>query len=174
MTKGGAVNDIIVSYSLMESCPPDADCGAGNIFATNPGFLSTNDFHLSAGSPCINAGNNAAIPSDITTDLDGNDRVYDNQVDLGVYEFGALVGVYSATKPLVFSVFPNPAQHTLFIETNGQVVQGRLFNTQGQAVRSWNASNNITSINLNGLSSGLYLVWMSDGAQEYRKKVFVF
>jgi hypothetical protein len=56
------------------------------------------DVHLNAGSPCIDVGNNAAVPGDVTTDLDGNPRFIDDPasvdggngtppiVDMGAYE----------------------------------------------------------------------------------------
>jgi len=36
-----------------------------------------NDLRLLSGSPCIDAGDNTAVPEDITTDLDGNPRFLD-------------------------------------------------------------------------------------------------
>jgi len=53
---------------------------------------------LSTGSPCIDAGDNSAVPDDVTTDLDGNPRFVDDPytedtgvgdppiVDMGAYE----------------------------------------------------------------------------------------
>lgn len=52
------------------------------------------DLRLQAGSPCIDAGDNSAVPSEMTTDLDGNPRIWDSngdgqlRVDMGVYEYG--------------------------------------------------------------------------------------
>ena len=40
-----------------------------------------------AGSPCIDVGNNSAVPAEVLTDLDGNTRIVNNVVDLGTYEF---------------------------------------------------------------------------------------
>jgi hypothetical protein len=59
------------------------------------------DFRLAAGSPCIDAADNTAVPVDITTDLDGNPRFAQDPctfdtgnpdgtnppVDIGAYEF---------------------------------------------------------------------------------------
>ncbi len=49
--------------------------GTGNIDA-DPLFVDPDneDFRLAAGSPCIDAADNTAVPDDITTDLDGNPR----------------------------------------------------------------------------------------------------
>jgi len=44
------------------------------------------DLHLQAASPAIDAGDNTAIPAEVTTDLDGNPRIVNGTVDLGVYE----------------------------------------------------------------------------------------
>ena len=53
--------------------------GMGNI-NLNPLFVDTDtgDHHLSAGSPCIDAGLNIAVPAGTTTDLDGNPRFVDD------------------------------------------------------------------------------------------------
>jgi len=51
------------------------------------------DVRLSAGSPCIDAGENAYVPEFVTTDLDGNPRFVDGSgdgvatVDIGAYEY---------------------------------------------------------------------------------------
>lgn len=68
--------------------------GAGNI---NLPPLFTDDVHgdlsLQTGSPCIDAGNNAAVPVQLTTDLAGETRFIDGNcdanpdVDMGAYEY---------------------------------------------------------------------------------------
>ena len=82
--------------------------GTGNIDA-NPMFADT-DKRLSSGSPCIDAGNNTAVPPDTTDldgdgdtaepipfDLDGNPRIINGNVDMGAYEspFGPPSGLVS-------------------------------------------------------------------------------
>jgi len=56
----------------------------GNI-SSDPRFAGAADFHLSPGSPAIDAGNSAA-PQLPATDLDGQPRVSGAAVDLGAYE----------------------------------------------------------------------------------------
>lgn len=59
-----------------------------NLNKVDPLFANaaSGDLHLSAGSPCINAGNNAA-PELPTTDKDGNPRIVEGKVDMGAYEY---------------------------------------------------------------------------------------
>ncbi|MFC1783860.1 choice-of-anchor Q domain-containing protein, partial [Planctomycetota bacterium] len=57
--------------------------GAGNIDA-DPMFET--GFHLQAGSPCIDAGNNSAVPMGVTTDFEGDVRIQGGTVDMGIDE----------------------------------------------------------------------------------------
>ena len=56
----------------------------------NPDTFEDNDYHLAAGSPCVDSGDNTAVTT--PTDLDGNTRIVDGDlngtptVDMGVYE----------------------------------------------------------------------------------------
>jgi hypothetical protein len=60
----------------------------GNISA-DPLFVdpTSNDYHLGAGSPSIDAGDNTA-PGLPATDIDGDQRIINGQVDQGVDEYG--------------------------------------------------------------------------------------
>jgi len=60
----------------------------------DPQFVdaANGDYHLKDTSPCIDAGDNSLVPSGVTTDLDGNQRIVDGDndstatVDIGAYE----------------------------------------------------------------------------------------
>lgn len=87
----------VVSYSDVQG----GFTGPGNI-DVDPGFVDApvGDVHLNAGSPCIDAANNLAVPVGTETDLDGNPRFVDDPdvpdtgvpdgvhpiVDMGAYE----------------------------------------------------------------------------------------
>jgi hypothetical protein len=70
--------------------------GTGNINA-DPLFVDPNNgnIRLTAGSPCIDAGDPNFVSTPGETDLDGNKRVWDGNgdsvavVDMGAYEFGS-------------------------------------------------------------------------------------
>jgi len=71
------------------------------VTATFGQLSNVGDARLLAGSPAIDAGDNALVPADVTTDLDGLPRFVDDPntidtglgmapiVDMGAYEFGA-------------------------------------------------------------------------------------
>ena len=79
---------ITISYSDVNGGWP----GTGDIDA-DPCFVGNGNYRLLSGSPCIDAGNNSAVPAGVTTDLDGFPRFIDgdcndsNIVDMGAYEF---------------------------------------------------------------------------------------
>ena len=91
----------VVSY-----CNVEGGYGGQGNMTVDPVFVDPDagDYHLSPGSPCTDAGDNTAVPEDITTDLDGSPRVVDDPdtpdcqqapgtcgdppvVDMGAYEF---------------------------------------------------------------------------------------
>jgi hypothetical protein len=57
--------------------------GTCNINA-DPLFVGGGDYHLTAGSPCIDTGTSVGAP---TSDLDGNPRPYGAGYDMGAYEY---------------------------------------------------------------------------------------
>jgi hypothetical protein len=59
--------------------------GPGTLFV-DPEFVGSGDYHLVSGSPAQNAGNDAQVPLDILTDLEGNPRIQGWAVDMGAYE----------------------------------------------------------------------------------------
>jgi len=89
--------NVLVEYCCLGTIPigiPLANIINSLPIPTNPLFvnpvpLSTPNanYRLQAGSPCIDAGNNAFVPpSVITTDLEGNNRINGPNVDMGAFE----------------------------------------------------------------------------------------
>ncbi len=73
-----------VTYSDVQGGTGEPWFGTGCIVA-DPMFADA-DGRLSPGSPCIDAGNDADVPSGVTTDLDGNPRIQGACVDMGAFE----------------------------------------------------------------------------------------
>ena len=93
---------IVGNYDLARSCveglletepgedPPEA-ANFPACFDMDPRLVSlaANDYHLAADAPCIGAGDDAAVPSGLLIDLEGNPRMI-GPVDIGSYEFGGV------------------------------------------------------------------------------------
>ncbi len=79
----------IAHSSATYSCIEGGYYGEGNI-GSDPMFIDVDalDFRLNAISPCINAGNNDSIPTGLSTDLLGNNRILEDSVDVGCFEGG--------------------------------------------------------------------------------------
>jgi hypothetical protein len=76
-------NSNISSLALM----PNNFLTVVSSFDANPLFVAPpSDYSLAAGSPSIDAGDNALVPVTLTTDLDGNPRIAGAAVDQGAYE----------------------------------------------------------------------------------------
>lgn len=82
----------------------DVSTGQGNIDA-DPRFRDAlgpdgtagtldDDLYLLLNSPCIDAGSNEALPESVTTDPSGEDRIANDQVDMGAYEFNGPYNYY--------------------------------------------------------------------------------
>ena len=91
MDEGGSGPEIdsgaTVSYSDVEG----GHEGDGNI-DIDPLFVAagSGDYRLQPDSPCIDIGLNDAVPTGVTTDLDGNPRIVDgNDDDIGTVDMGA-------------------------------------------------------------------------------------
>ena len=80
-------NNLVYGNSTNYSGGPDLTGINGNISA-DPLFFDemNNNFHLCAWSPAIGAGDASSL-SLPATDFDGNPRVVDGRLDIGVYEF---------------------------------------------------------------------------------------
>jgi hypothetical protein len=91
---------ITVSYSNIEGGWPGLDNIDVDPCFVEPGIWDTNgtpdiwyddfwvegDYHLLPGSLCINTGDPCYVPEPNETDLDGNPRITNGQIDMGAYE----------------------------------------------------------------------------------------
>jgi len=160
----GAV--ITGNYSLYD----DSDVFNEGTFTCNdcltvdPNFTDTSggDFTLSGNSPAIDVGNPttelSVFPTDNKNnpiDLAGNARVYNNTIDLGVYEFATLFTNNFNKESIQVNVFPNPTNEILHIKTNKDITLVNLFSITGQKLQTWK---NKKQINLSAYVKGIYLL----------------
>ena len=75
------------------SCFEHEASGTGN-FQADPGFVRRDpglqwencDYRLAPRSPCVDAGDGAAVPANLLKDIAGNPRLSGSRVDIGAYE----------------------------------------------------------------------------------------
>ncbi len=158
----GSYSAAVVTYCNIQQAGYE-DAGLHNN-AGDPLFVDpeAGDFHLQAGSPCIDAGNSQAVPLDscdldldgdcaevLPRDLFGNARCADDPatadtgqgpgavVDMGVHELGNVSAVPQA-QALRLTAYPNPFNPALelrfSVESAGQV-RLEVFDLRGGLVR---------------------------------------
>ncbi|MCF7913355.1 MAG: right-handed parallel beta-helix repeat-containing protein [Candidatus Cloacimonetes bacterium] len=142
----------------------------------NPGY-----YQLSEYSPCIDAGSPDTLGMNLPPiDLAGNQRIWNDIIDLGCYEFdGTLVGNTTGeiTPPagISLSSYPNPVQLStgrsfVFLEFSlpeipTSVPEINIYNLKGQIVRKLILDNNLTGLARKaGLQNG-----KEPGSQFYSK-----
>ena len=156
----------------------DSTDAYGNLFV-NPLFAdtATGNYHLTATSPCVNAGD-STLPLDLDSSI----------ADIGAfpYEVPSAVTPHSAPTPRVFSLacYPNPFNSSATISFDlpqAAMVEVRIFNVVGQHVASlagepraagqqrllWNGTGNDGA----PLSSGVYLCRVDAGQIHATTKV---
>ncbi len=108
----------VVTYSDVQGGWP----GEGNI-DIDPMFVeaANGDYHLQASSPCIETGNNSAVPEGVIEDLEGNPRIIYGIVDLGAIEGG---------EELRFAFNPEPADGAEYVNPNVELSWSSGFGAQ--------------------------------------------
>ncbi len=168
ITSAGIQADVTLSNNLFRTATigsdlPNLVTNVNNIFNGNPLFLGyLNDsldvtqseyYYLSASSPCINTGTADTTGLNLpSTDLAGNQRVWNGRIDMGCYEYRAPVANEDQISPIlpdkiILSIYPNPVlvngskggyafiEFTLPEKAKEQPVID-IYNLKGQKVRS--------------------------------------
>ena len=92
-----------VTYSNIEGASGESWFGSGCIHA-DPLFVSVNDppgadgvyatvddgLRLTSASPSVNTGSDGAVPALLTTDITGGNRILNETVDMGTYEYAGI------------------------------------------------------------------------------------
>jgi hypothetical protein len=143
-----------ISHSLVEECggsgagwnPICGIDGGGNLDA-DARFVDApkGNLRLWSSSPAIEAGNNAAVPAGVTTDLDCEPRIYGINVDMGAYEYqGPPTGIDDDPEDALLkttalrSIYPNPFNPTLTVEFDldrRRAIQMTIYDVGGRLVR---------------------------------------
>ncbi len=170
-------------------------CDAYGNISMDPRFVNTanGNFRLQSNSPCIDAGTNTI--TDYTfpvVDLAGNYRIWDGDgngseiVDMGVYEYGAPVGIEEQSVEVsdykLLQNYPNPFNPVTTISyalPHSAHVELNVYNLNGQLVQSlvngkMNKGVNKAEFNGADLTSGMYIYNLKvDGKVVENKKMML-
>ncbi len=154
------INDLVVEingneYNTFSGYQNSTQRDMHSVFS-DPQFVNTGsnppDLHLTSQSPAIDNGNPAFVPAAGETDMDGETRVFGQQVDCGADEFNPNTSVVH--EETIFSIYPNPVEHDIFLKNVPPGSHFMLLDLQGKIIRLGKAE---MHINLNGLKKGIYL-----------------
>ncbi|WP_130735729.1 T9SS type A sorting domain-containing protein [Flavobacterium sp. J27] len=130
--------------------------------------LAGGDYTLSLGSPAIDSGDNASVIG--TTDLLGNQRVFNAVVDRGVYEFGSSVLSSTSFQEFTnFQIYPNPATSILHVSSSQNINVLEVYTLEGKLVLQTKAN----EVDVTSLQNGLYLIKVTTFENEFGVKKFV-
>lgn len=146
--------------------------GTGMINNQDPLFVdvANADFHLLAGSPLINSGNDAAVSSGNTSDIEGNARIQKDNVDIGAYESSYLPTNRVVVASGKFRVYPVPTTHLLYLDVPSHTtsIQLSISNITGKRVIQQKTSDN--QIDVINLPAGVYTISIVIDKKVYRAR----
>ncbi|OUS02841.1 hypothetical protein A9Q86_01975 [Flavobacteriales bacterium 33_180_T64] len=125
-----------------------------NTSSASPLFTNiNNDLTIQIGSPAIDAGDNSYVTA--TSDLLGNQRVFNTTVDMGAYEFGApSLGVEDNVLLQDFKLYPNPVRNILNIKIEDTLEKIEMYSVLGRKI----TESKLTSVDVSSLASGVYVL----------------
>jgi predicted outer membrane repeat protein len=134
-----------------------------NCFEADPNFngLQPDPYQPLENSICVNNGTpdttGLYLPN---TDFAGNDRVLNNQVDIGAYETS--VSTFDneiIDNALSVTVYPNPTTEIVTVNASHTITTAVLYNASGTIVRQadGNSKQSVT-LDISGLPAGMYFI----------------
>ena len=141
-----------VNYYPNQYAPPTFDhccstpqpAGVGNI-ASGPGFVS-GGYRLDTGSPCIDTGTNQAWMA-TATDLDGNPRIANGTVDMGVYERSVSAPQLTIIRSVANVILTWPTNAAGFtLESSTNLVSSAVWSTVSPVPVIVNGKNTVTNV----------------------------
>ena len=137
-----------------------------NTSSVNPNLDS--NFELTTGSPAINTGDNTYVTT--TTDLLGNQRIFNTTVDRGAYEFGsAPLGINNFFVEDESSIYPNPTTSVLNIKMKNDLKQATIYSVLGAKVLETTTK----TIHTSQLKPGMYLIKIESKTGNVTTKRFI-
>lgn len=130
---------------------------------------ANDDFTLAMTSPAVDSGDNTAVIG--TTDLLGNQRVFNTTVDMGAYEYGSmpLSVTDSDLNENEVKIYPNPTSSNVNIQTNANVKSISIYTLLGEEILTTTA----VKIDVSHLTSGMYILKIISGKGMETTKRFI-
>jgi len=143
-----------------------------NTITQTPTFTDyPNDvFRLTQNSRGVDEGNNSnvsSVPNGIAQDLDGQLRIENTIVDIGAYEVGTTsLSIDDFNDTSTLSIFPNPVNNILNIESREQINAVEIYAISGRKV----LQSNQNRINVSKLNAGIYIIKVDNKVTRFIKK----
>lgn len=102
-------------------------------------------------------------------------RIKEADID-GKYCYSKIVSVRNENKNYDYDIFPNPANNYLHINSLHSINQGitaEIFDAAGKKVLYTTNTNNLTIINVSGLSEGIYVLKIKEENMVEHKKIII-
>lgn len=139
--------------------------------ATDNLNLDTEYKPTSASNYIVDQGDNAYYDVALFGDLDlaGNDRVFNNTIDLGAYEYISTLSVDDVSlNTNSVRLYPNPVNDKLFIKSDNAIDSITIYNVNGQIIKQTEIFSN--GLDVSGLNAGLYFINIKSDNRENIKK----
>ncbi len=132
----------------------------GNLYEDASGALVfSTGYELDPCSPGVNAGNDADT-NGLTVDHNGNTRIV-GTVDIGAYEAQAACREIQEQLSADISVFPNPTEGKLTIQTQLETFNAYLYDMLGQQV----LQTSTREMNISSLPTGIYMMHIESNGE---------
>ena len=165
------INPITIKNSIDETNFTGVTLSGTSANTSNSNPLFTNavgeDYTLSSTSPAINTGDNTNVIG--STDLLGNQRIYNTTVDMGAYEFGSLLNSQTFNSFKNFIIYPNPTSSILNISSNEEIKLIEIYSLEGKLIFSTIEN----KIDISNLKSGLYVIKVTNNKNEIGVKKLI-
>lgn len=159
---------------------------SNDIFSNNihdaPSFIASTNYNTNYDSPCIDSGTSVEY-TPYAYDFDGDPFPSNRIPDIGPQEFLAYVSILpeinensnvlsSGSKSNIdntINIYPNPVKTILNINTKNDIKNMSLFDINGNLILLSHKNNN--TVNLESLSSGVYILKIETMTKTYFKKI---
>lgn len=165
--KGGILNLAAGNSQAKFKAPTAFDGKSSN--ATQLNDVLNADWQLEQGSVCVDAGENFSFPPNLSGDINGSDRVYNNTIDLGAYEYKPAPDTTDTTTHAgsihiqkSVNVYPSIASHTVNVENHsGKVLNMVIYNTTGALLHKTAIPENGNKVDISAYPAGMLYIRLS-------------